>query len=129
MSKKIIDSTYISYNRSNSDRARSMRKEQTVTEKIAWKMLRKKKFWYIFLRQKLIDSFILDFYCSKLLLGIEIDWWIHTERIQYDLERDTKLHKKGIKVIRYDSSWLLNDIKWRKENIKKEIKIREKELI
>ncbi|MBU1758848.1 endonuclease domain-containing protein [Patescibacteria group bacterium] len=27
----------------------------------------------MFLRQKIISSFILDFYCSKLLLAIEVD--------------------------------------------------------
>lgn len=41
-----------------------------------------------------MDSFILDFYCAKLLLAIELDGKIHLKTAQYDLERDTKLHKK-----------------------------------
>jgi very-short-patch-repair endonuclease len=39
----------------------------------------------------MIDSFILDFYCSKLLLGIEIDGDIHKEQEVYDTQRDEKL--------------------------------------
>jgi very-short-patch-repair endonuclease len=76
----------------------------------------------------MIDSFILDFYCAKLLLGIEIDWGIHKARVQYDLERDTKLHKKWIKIIRCKNESAHNDMPWLEKEIKKEIKIREEEL-
>lgn len=118
---------YIPYNSSNKNRAKEMRKIMTKAEQMAWEVLRKKKLWYVFLRQKMIDSFIIDFYCSKLLLGLEIDWGIHTTRIQYDMERDTKLYKKWIKIIRCTNEYIYNDIDWWEEEIKKEIKIREKE--
>jgi very-short-patch-repair endonuclease len=65
---------YKEYNKSNKDRARDLRNNMTNSEIIIWEnILRKKQTGYIFLRQKMIGSFILDFYCSKLLLGIEID--------------------------------------------------------
>ena len=36
-------------------------------------VLRKDKTWYRFLRQKPIWNYIIDFYCDKLKLWIEID--------------------------------------------------------
>ena len=77
---------FIEYNRCFRDYARENRKNQTKQEWIFWNMvLKDKKFiWYKFTRQKPIWSFILDFYCSKLLLWIEIDGWYHQKRIEYD---------------------------------------------
>jgi len=46
---------------------------------------------YRFLRQKPIGNYILDFYCSKLLLAIEIDGISHEDRIDYDHKRDDYL--------------------------------------
>jgi len=68
------DLNYIPYNRSNKERASKNRKNQTPAERILReKVLRRKQTGYAFLRQKMIGSFILDFYCSKLLLAIEVD--------------------------------------------------------
>jgi very-short-patch-repair endonuclease len=39
----------------------------------------------------MIGSFILDFYCSKLLLGIEIDWGSHNNKQDYDTQRDERI--------------------------------------
>jgi len=55
---------------------------------------------YKFLRQKPIGNYILDFYCSELLLAIEIDGGIHKKTEEYDKERDGFLNGCGIKVIR-----------------------------
>ena len=49
----------------------------------------------------MIWSFILDFYCSKLLLAIEIDGDTHIGNEIYDEERSIFLEKKWIQVIRY----------------------------
>jgi len=44
----------------------------------------------------MIGGFILDFYCSKLLLAIEIDGVTHNspEEILYDKQRTHYLNKK-----------------------------------
>lgn len=123
--KKII---YIQYNLSNKDRARENRTNQTKAEKLMRAILRKKQLWYIFLRQKMIHSFILDFYCSKLMLWVEIDWESHNYNQEYDVQRDEKLRHIGIKVIRYRNEDVFDDIEWVCENIIKEIKIRKKEI-
>lgn len=39
----------------------------------------------------MISFFILDFYCSKLLLGIEIDGASHDNRQDYDARRTEEL--------------------------------------
>jgi len=119
---------YIQYNSSNKQRARENRKNQTESEKIIWNVLRKKQTWYLFLRQKMIGSFILDFYCSKLLLDIEIDWEIHDYKLNYDIIRDEKILDNGIKIIRYKNEDVFKNIDWVYKDLIEEIKIREKEL-
>ena len=41
----------------------------------------------------MINNFILDFYCSKLLLAIEIDGSSHDNRKVYDAFREKKLQR------------------------------------
>jgi very-short-patch-repair endonuclease len=61
---------YLEYNRSLVSYAKENRKKPTRTEGIFWNVvLKNKKFYgYKFRRQKVIGSFILDFYCAQLLL-------------------------------------------------------------
>lgn len=90
--------------------ARNLRKNQTMSEKLLWTVLRRKSLLgYKFLRQhpifyrvknKLVEFFIADFYCSELKLIIELDGEIHEKNKAYDSERDMKLLNKDIYVIR-----------------------------
>ena len=83
---------------------------QTLAEKIIWnKLLKGKKLGYIFHRQKPINRFIVDFYCSKLNLVVEIDGEIHKNKIEYDQERDAFLKQIGIQTIRFTNENVLND--------------------
>jgi len=61
---------YLEYNRSLISYAKENRKNPTKAEGIFWNVVLKNKklCGYKFRRQKVIDSFILDFYCSQLLL-------------------------------------------------------------
>ena len=86
-------------------RARELRKNMTPQEK---------KLWYQFLRkypvkiykQRIIDSFIVDFYCASAKLVIEVDGSQHcTEQGQaYDAERSACLSQYGLEVIRFLNS-------------------------
>ncbi len=90
--------------------ARRNRNNPTQAEFIMWQFLRKNKFGCKFTRQKPINRFILDFYCSKLLLCIEIDGDSHINKQNYDLERDKFLENcLGIKTIRFKNDDILND--------------------
>jgi very-short-patch-repair endonuclease len=90
--------------------ARNLRKNQTPSEKLLWTVLRRKSLsGYKFLRQhpifykvknKWVEFFIADFYCSELELIIELDGKIHQGSKDYVSERDLKLLNKGIYVVR-----------------------------
>ena len=68
-----------------------------------WHLVLKNKqlLGYKFRRQKVVHSFILDFYCSKLLLGIELDGGYHNETQEYDEERSKVIAQYGIKIVRF----------------------------
>jgi very-short-patch-repair endonuclease len=90
--------------------ARGLRKNMTDSEIAVWKILRGKNLLgYKFLRQHPVfysedknwtDYYIVDFYCNRLRLIIEIDGKIHENQVEYDQERDQKMKEKGLKVIR-----------------------------
>jgi adenine-specific DNA-methyltransferase len=93
---------YIPYRIKHKTYARENRSRPTVTEKIARKsMLSGRPLGYKFTRQKPLWPYIADFYCSKLLLVIEIDGWYHQGTIAYDRKRDAYLKDLGIKTVRY----------------------------
>ncbi|HSL89211.1 MAG TPA: endonuclease domain-containing protein [Ignavibacteriaceae bacterium] len=86
---------------------RHLRKNQTYTEKIVWMYLRNRQMdGYKFRRQPAgrysVDKFVIDFYCPKLKLAIEIDGSIHNEpgQKEYDLKRQEYLETFGIKFLR-----------------------------
>ena len=70
-----------------------------------------RKLWYCFLkdypirfqRQKCIDQYIVDFYCFRAKLVIELDGGGHynPENSRKDNIRTINLEKNGVKVIRF----------------------------
>jgi very-short-patch-repair endonuclease len=103
---------FIPYNKNLISRARELRKSETETEKIFWsEILKNKKLInFKFTRQKPIGNFIVDFYCAKLKLAIEIDGEIHKFQKIRDDERDNLLKQKfGVKIIRYKNKDVLNN--------------------
>lgn len=79
--------------------------------------MRKDQTGFRFLRQKPINRFILDFYCSELDLAIEIDGNSHDKKKNYDLERDNFLQQIGIKTIRITNDEILHDFEKVKTNL------------
>jgi very-short-patch-repair endonuclease len=81
--------------------ARYLRERETFTEKIAWNMLRRHGVLNLkFRRQFVFRGFILDFYCHKHNLAIEIDGGIHIHRKHYDAARQAILEREGLKFVR-----------------------------
>lgn len=66
---------------------------------------------YDFHRQKPIDSFILDFFCQELMLGIEVDGYSHEliEIHNKDLVKESKINEFGIHVLRVTDHQILKD--------------------
>ena len=58
-----------------------------------------------FYRQRVIERYILDFYCSKAKIGIEIDGSQHYTAIgkEYDANRTEILSERGIFVLRFSN--------------------------
>lgn len=85
-------------------RARELRREMTPQER---------KLWYQFLRrypvkiykQRIIESFIADFYCSRAQLVIELDGAQHTteQGLLYDRERSSIFSQFGLDVLRFSN--------------------------
>lgn len=105
---------YIPYNPELTKLAQQNRKNPTPFEnKMYYEVLKVWEFLkYKFIRQKPIDNFIVDFYCSELWLVIEIDWDSHIEQIEYDEYRTNKLNELWLKIIRYTNSEILWNIEW-----------------
>ncbi len=68
-------------------------------------------FKYRVLRQRPIDNFIVDFYCPKLKLVIEIDGDSHftDEGKARDRSRTQVLEGYGLKVMRFTNDEVLNN--------------------
>lgn len=83
------------------ENARNLRKNMTKEERHLWyDFLR--RYPVRFLRQKVIENYIADFYCSKAKLVIELDGSQHydTNNIQKDIIRTQRFEKYGLEVIR-----------------------------
>ena len=84
--------------------ARELRRNMTPQEK---------KLWYQFLRyypvkiykQRIINNFIVDFYCHQAKLVVELDGSQHytPEEKQYDEKRTTYLQSQGLQIIRFSN--------------------------
>jgi very-short-patch-repair endonuclease len=90
--------------------ARRLRKSLTKPELWLWLRLRDcRKDGLAFRNQHPIGPYILDFYCAKARLCIEVDGEIHTREPQraYDAVRDAWLTNQGIYVHRVHAVDLL----------------------
>jgi very-short-patch-repair endonuclease len=92
--------------------AARLRDTMTETEKLLWEKLRLKPMGFKFRRQHPINLYILDFYCHKLKLSIEIDGGYHLTKEQQlkDNERTKALNELGIKEIRFTDKDILENI-------------------
>lgn len=109
-----MDSKFLYNHKSLRDRRRDLRNNQTPAEKMLWKYISKDKILGLrFLRQYSAGPYILDFYCPKIRLGIELDGEVHNkeDRKLYDKDRSKYLESLDIQIIRFWNSDVLNDIK------------------
>ena len=81
--------------------ARALRKEMTLEERILW-------YHYLrrhpakFYRQRVFGNYIVDFYCAKAKLAVELDGSQHYEDrgLEYDAHRTAYLESLGLCVLR-----------------------------
>jgi very-short-patch-repair endonuclease len=92
----------IYYNPKLKAKSRELRNNSTLAEVLLWNQLKARKMrGYQFMRQKPIDNYIVDFFCSKLKLMIEIDGESHTTKQEYDLKRRQELEALGLSFLRF----------------------------
>ncbi len=83
--------------------ARNLRNNSTLSEVLLWNQLKQKRANGLdFDRQKIIGNYIVDFYCAKLKLVIEIDGCSHDNKYKYDTIRHQYLESLGLTVIHFD---------------------------
>jgi len=96
--------SHINRNFALRDTARMLRKNMTRHEKHLWYdyLTKYPVRWY---RQRIIENFIVDFYCSNAKLVVELDGSQHyTEQgLEYDKERSLYLEANGLMVLRFSN--------------------------
>lgn len=100
---------------------RNLRQQLTPAEARLWSYLQSSQLGKKFRRQHSIGYYILDFYCPKKKLAIELDGSPHDTEEGYknDQERTCYLENKGIKVIRFENKEVINNLEGVLTEIKK----------
>lgn len=93
-------------------RAKTLRRNLSLPEVLLWNALRGQALGMKFRRQHPIGPFILDFFCAKLRLAVEVDGYSHGtgDRADRDAGRDDWLRRQGIEVLRLSASTVLDDM-------------------
>jgi very-short-patch-repair endonuclease len=112
------------YNKNLKERARQLRANMTDAERYLWAKIRMKQLkGYWFYRQKPIGDYIVDFFCPKAKLIIEVDGSQHfvNETIEYDRIREEYVSSLGLKVLRFTNTEVLKHVEGVVERIEEEI--------
>ncbi|MEX2567185.1 MAG: endonuclease domain-containing protein [Cyclobacteriaceae bacterium] len=94
-------------------RARKLRQSMTAPEKILWEKLKNNSILNLkFRRQHPIYKYIVDFYCHRLRLVIEIDGEIHenTDAKEYDCNRTYELEELGLVILRFRNDEIFKNL-------------------
>jgi very-short-patch-repair endonuclease len=95
------------------ERRRELRKNQTEVEKRLWEELRGRRLnGFKFYRQYSIGPYVVDFYCSRFRLAIELDGKHHgeSESFIYDQERERYFKSVNVQTVRFWNDVIMNDI-------------------
>ena len=101
--------------------AEQLRQNMTEAELTLWEKLKQNKIGgYRFRAQHPIKSFIVDFYCHKAKLVIEVDGVTHNteERKEYDINRSYEFEQFDLKVMRFTNNDVLKKTNWVLQQIK-----------
>ena len=92
--------------------ARNLRRNATAAETILWQYLRSNALGLKFRRQYPLNHYVLDFYCVRLRLCIEIDGDVHNTMMknEHDKLRTEYLNEMGITVLRYDNDVVFKNV-------------------
>ncbi|MCL5611024.1 MAG: DUF559 domain-containing protein [Chloroflexi bacterium] len=91
-------------------RAKELRREMTPAEKLLWQEVRAKKLGVRFRRQQVIAGFIVDFYCHKAALVVEVDGDIHDLQKDEDARREKVLSEMGLRIVRFRNDEVVKEL-------------------
>jgi very-short-patch-repair endonuclease len=101
------------YNTKLKKYSQELRKNMTEAERLLWSRIRKKQIkGFSVYRQRIIGNYIVDFYCPRAKLIIEIDGGQHyTDKgIEEDKKRDEYMRDLGFKVLRFSSREIIKNL-------------------
>ena len=101
------------YNGNLKQYSRELRKNMTDAEKLLWSKLRSKQLnGHQFFRQRIIGNYIVDFFCLKAKLVIEVDGGQHysAKARVADSERDRYMKTRDLRVLRFTDTEVLKNI-------------------
>ena len=103
---------HIQYRNDLKAKAKNIRNNMTKEERHLWYDFLK-EYVVHFYRQKPIGNYIVDFYCARVRLVIEIDGSEHyeDEEMKYDRTRTEYLNSLGIKVLRFSNLDIWNNFR------------------
>ena len=92
-------------------RRQELRANDTRAENILWAELRDRQLNNMkFYRQYSVGPYILDFYCPKVRVAIELDGEQHKDAVEYDKEREFFLKSKNIHTLRFWNNEIINNL-------------------
>lgn len=104
------------------ERAKSLRRSQTIAEQKLWFHLRNRRLsGWKFRRQTVIAGYIVDFVCLDAGLIVEADGSQHREQEEYDARRTARLGREGFKVLRFWNNQILQETETVLEEILKHL--------
>ncbi|MCX5817268.1 MAG: DUF559 domain-containing protein [Proteobacteria bacterium] len=101
------------YNRQLKSYSRELRENMTDAERTLWSKLRRKQLKGLqFYRQKIIGEYIVDFYCPKARLVVELDGSQHYSDYgkRKDGIRDKSIGSLCLKVLRFSDREVFENI-------------------
>jgi len=99
--------------RDSLEKRRELRHNATPMERDLWELLKgNQRLGFKFRRQFGVGPYILDFYCTKMHLCIEVDGESHQpeDARQYDQRRDQYLRDLGIHTLRFWNDQVRNNL-------------------
>ena len=90
--------------------ARKLRGQLTKPERLLWWALKADKTGLHFRKQHAAGPYVLDFYCDRVRLCVEVDGQSHELTAEHDAERDRYLERWDILTLRVPASEVMGNL-------------------
>ena len=88
-----------------------LRRSMTPTENRLWERLRKNQLnGFHFRRQQIIAGFIVDFYCHRASIIVELDGPVHEKNKERDFQREIILKEMRFRIARFKNEEVIDNI-------------------